>query len=741
MRDLPAARARLRCSVRQVDDILSDCLRAAEAVMTPAAVDAWLDGATLVCGLGRGTELVLIYLEEMPGIVRSTDETVVGAVAEVCAFLSRVPIGPAINPFLSTLPAVARRLESADSLRAWLGLVRKVAAQAADALVPLLSQVPYLLDQVAIGGLSNWIDFGLRAYREQPHRYPDFFALQTMDAHAALQRERHGTLFVDIERRLKLYMRAFWGFEAPFRPYSLAVDTLRRPVPHLDKLGFHLPDVLDDQSGLTGLDRYRAIVAHLAAHKLWSRPYLADNFSPFQHLAIETFEDARVETLAIRRFPGLRRLWLAQHPLPRPGACPPGWSAIRHRLAMLSRALLDPDHPYGDPLLREHVGRFHARMTEDGLDHRISVALGVDYLAAIHDKDFHSPNVWFEDTIVGHRDDNRYLWHFLEDAKSEDDFHSDHGTSPPEPPAEDDAGGLLPPQLYPEWDYLMRGYRPDWTTVFEALPPAGDAAAIDAVIERHKALAQRLRRLVDRLKPQQRKRIRHQGDGDEIDLDRAIAAMIDLRCGTVPDPRVYQRHVQDGRSIALLLLVDLSESLKRRPAGAEETLLRIGQEAVTLLGWAVDALGDPFAVAGFASDTRHAVRYVHFKRFGEPWGGEAKARLASMGAGDSTRMGAALRHAGRYLETRREDKRLLLLLTDGEPSDVDVDDDQYLKRDTHAAVQELRSKGITTVCMTLDDRADAYVEEIFGKAGYAVVDQVARLPEKLTRLFMSLTKG
>lgn len=734
--DPQAHRARLRCNVARIDEIFADCLGEAEAAMSADGVEAWLDGADRVCRLGRGTELVLIFLEEMPRVVRLTDESVLSETAAMAEHLSRSACGPAINPFLGTLPLVARRLESAEMLREWFRLVERMAAEAPDGLPPLLAQAGHLLGQLTIGGLANWVGFGLRAYRGQPHRFPDFFALQTADAHAALQRERHGTLFVDNERRLKLYLRAFWGLESPFKPYSLAFDQERKPVPHLDRLGLHLPDVMDDLDGVAGLDRYRAAIAHMAAHKRWSEPFFADNFSVFQHLSVETFEDARVETLAIGEHPGLRRLWLSLHPLPRQGACPEGWSCIRHKLAMLSRALLDPHHAYTDPALLDYADRFRRRMAADPFDQKLSADLGVSWLKDLYEHGFRRPQVWFEDTIVSYRDDNRYIWRFLEDVKSEDHFHSDHGAHDRSGPNED---GLLPPRHYPEWDQSLRNYRPDWTTVFESIQAPGDPLRIDDLLERHRLLAKQLRKLVDRLKPQQRKRVRQQTEGDEIDLDLAIRARVDLLTGTSPDERLYQRNEHGGRDISALLLLDLSESINDVPEGCDRSILRLSQEAVSLLAWATDALGDPFAVAGFSSDTRHDVRYVHFKGFREPWGADSKARLAAMGAGRSTRMGAALRHAVGHLEGRREERKLLLILSDGEPSDVDVDDPRHLRWDAHAAVCEARAKGVTPFCITLDSKADDYIADIFG-ANYAVIDRIERLPERLSRLFMALTK-
>jgi len=133
------------------------------------------------------------------------------------------------------------------------------------------------------------------------------------------------------------------------------------------------------------------------------------------------------------------------------------------------------------------------------------------------------------------------------------------------------------------------------------------------------------------------------------------------------------------------------------------------------------------------------VRYYHIKGFSEPWGDEVKSRLAEIQAGYSTRMGAAMRHAGHYLKAQQADKKLLLILTDGEPADIDVHDPQLLIQDARQAVKELDRDGIYAYCINLDSKADEYVADIFGKQ-YTIIDKVEQLPEKLPMLFMSLTK-
>ena len=102
-------------------------------------------------------------------------------------------------------------------------------------------------------------------------------------------------------------------------------------------------------------------------------------------------------------------------------------------------------------------------------------------------------------------------------------------------------------------------------------------------------------------------------------------------------------------------------------------------------------------------------------------------------------MGAALRHAGSHLRRQPTSKRLVLLVTDGEPADIDERDPQYLRMDAKHAVEELATDGIATYCLTLDPDADSYVSRIFGRNNYSIVDNVELLPERLPRVFSALT--
>ena len=495
-----------------------------------------------------------------------------------------------------------------------------------------------------------------------------------------------------------------------------------------------MPDVYDDAHGLSGLERYRATLAHMMGHRRWSRAIIADNLSPFQRMATEFMEDSRVEWLVMREYPGLRRIFQALHPIPAEDACDPEKeSGVRHRLTMLSRAILDAQHPYKNPHIIEFAQRFHALMQQGEASTQAIADMAVSFVARTRLQCDNLPNTHFADTVMDYRDDNRHLWQFIEPDDEDESLKEERKIEPG-----DEIKGL-PPRHYHEWDYNSQSYRPDWVSVYEGLHPQGKASDIDKLLEKHSGLAKRLKKMLDLLKPQDKVRIRYQEEGSELDLDVAIRSLIDYKSGAQPDPRINMSHRNDGRNIAVMLLLDLSESLNEKAAGSQQTILELSQEAVTLLGWAVEKLGDPFAIAGFHSNTRHDVRYLHIKGYSEKWDDEVKARLAAMEASYSTRMGAAMRHAGHYLEKQQADKKLMLILTDGEPADIDSKDGRILIEDAKQAVHELDRQGIYSYCINLDSKADEYVSTIFGKQ-YTIVDNVAQLPERLPELFISLTK-
>jgi len=739
---------KLGCKFALVDRVFDECMKEAKALLSTKGIESYLENARLIGKMGRGAEPLLVYLEEAPGVAALVGEQVLVDLRDFAHYMSTHTNFKAMVPFLQTSGAVAKRLSSYAVFKQYIELIRDMMDRtstsvhghhttfASPGLPDLLKQAPRLLGALSLEGLRNWIEYGINYYNTHPGRQEEYFSLKSADAMAVMQRERHGTLLADNERKLDTYFRALWNESDYLVPYSVAFDNLVKPMPYFDEHGIRLPDVYDDCDGVKGIDRYRAALAHMAAHRLWSQKMIVDNWSPHQRFSVETFEDSRVDYLAYQRYPGLRKLFLALHPLPDVKDLElTDASLIRLRLAIISRAILDPDFKCENPDIREFVGRFFAEMENGGGKSADMASIALSFIARTRRQTDALPNTYFENTEVDYRDDNRHLWIYIEQGDDEDTTFEHLDKKQKE---EEELIGL-PPRHYPEWDYNSQQYRPDWVSVYEALHPRGNASKIDDLLAKHSKLAKRLKAMLEMLKPQNKVRIRYQEEGSELDLDVAIRSLIDFKGGSSPDTRINMSHRTDGRNIAVTLLLDLSQSLSEKAAGSNQTILELSQEAVSLLAWSIQQVGDPFAIAGFHSNTRHDVSYYHIKGFGEEWGDEVKSRLAEMEAGFSTRMGSAMRHAGHYLKAQKADKKLMLILTDGEPADIDVHDPQLLIQDAKQAVNELDCDGIYTYCINLDPKADEYVRDIFGKQ-YTIVDKVAQLPEKLPSLFISLTK-
>ncbi|QCU89918.1 nitric oxide reductase activation protein NorD [Thiomicrorhabdus sediminis] len=739
------------CGFPQAKEVFPACIIDAHNTLSPEGVKAYMDGANFICKIGMGVEPVLIYLEIMPEIARHIGRGTMKMVADYSYQLARSPNKKALIPFLNSLSSICRRIDTVEELQTYFDILEEYidktqtvihghhSIHESPGMVPLLESMPQLISKLCLNGIRNFIDYGARNYLNAPEEQIAYFQLESQDARSIITRERKGTTFKDVERHLNMLKECMWEVDLPFQTFATAFDQLRKPVPYLDDHIIAVPDVYTEDNGVSGLDRYRATLAHMMAHKTWSGQLMADNYAPHMQLFVSIFEDCRVEYLAIQRYPGLKKLFLDLHPYPEKGACDDSkQSCLRYRATRLSRALLDENFDPENPLLEDFRQRFHAVMQEKGENSTSAdmLELGIDFYVKTRKQSSDSlPDIFFDNTEVSYRDDNRCIWFYYEEYDEPDEI--DTNEYEPEDRVVDD-GNSLPPRHYDEWDYLSESYRPDWATVYERLHPSGNVAKIDSLMDKHDGLAKRLKKMIEMLKPQNKKRIRFQEEGEELDLDVALRSIIDFKSGQAPDPRINYSHTTDSRNIAVMLLVDTSQSLNERVEGGSQTLLELSQEALAIMSWTVDKLGDKFAIAGFSSDTRHDVRYQHIKGYSERYTDEVKARIAAMEASYSTRMGAAMRHAAHYLEAQEAEKKLMLILTDGEPADIDAKDPKMLIHDTHKAVEELKGKGIYSYCITLDPNADEYVETIFD-SHYTVIDDVEKLPEQLPQVFMKLT--
>ena len=774
--------------VEQLDpssvDLLTHTWPEATKVFSARGLDNYVKGAAALRGLGRGHELVNAWIDGAPQVAKEIGEDVVGELATTALVLASKTSGAVIELVLATAPTAAKRLADAALFMQYLQFLNILVAQAPRGLRPMLGQLDALFGQLTLGGLRRWATWGAQAHRTEYEAQIAYFGLQSKESLAMLQQERKGTLLVDVQRRINMYLRALWGRDFFMRPTAGDFENREGLRPFIEDYFIHLPDALDAVQGNDGLvdatQLYRAACAHAAAHVVFTRQAIsAESLNPWQMAMVALAEDARVEALAVARFPGMRPLWAQLHTTPATQQAKAGdW------LARMARAWIDPtyedDHPWiaqGRALMAEAMPRLLAQPHDNSESWAMGVQLAHSYRELTQGPAF-APRT--DGQAAVYRDDNRYFWAFdgydfersvaagyeppqqvrkqvnlmefvneLEVEGAGDDAqevwvlgtelfpYEDLGVSFNESEGREP---VLPPVHYGEWDHMIQLERPAWATVQERRPKAGDPTLIDGILSEHRRLIGRMKFILDAMQPQGVQRIRKLEDGDEIDLNAALASVIEMRMGRQPDPRIMMRSVRKTRDISVLVLLDLSHSTNDKVAGQEHTVLDLTRSACALLADAIQKVGDPFAIHGFCSDGRHDVNYWRFKDFDQPYDELAKARLAGMQGQLSTRMGAAIRHATAALKAQRSSKKLLLVITDGEPADVDVRDPQYLRHDTKKAVEAAARNGVTTYCMSLDPRADQYVSRIFGERHYLVVDKVERLPEKLPVLYAGLTR-
>lgn len=301
------------------------------------------------------------------------------------------------------------------------------------------------------------------------------------------------------------------------------------------------------------------------------------------------------------------------------------------------------------------------------------------------------------------------------------------------PSAEADDLPLGAGHLLPEWDYRKQQLIERHACVQMMLPRDAQPSVLS---EHLQATAKRLRRQFAALRcePQWR---HHQTSGEEVDLQAWIDFSIQQRVGQAAEQGLFIDRRKRSRDLATLLLADLSMSTDAH-LDNEHRVIDVIMDGLQLFAEAIEAAGDRFALYGFSSLRRHHVRMLQLKRFDERHDEHVRGRIQALKPGYYTRMGAAIRRAVELLEVRREKRKLLLLVTDGKPNDLDLYEGRYGVEDTRQAVLEARRKGLLVFCITIDREAGDYLPYMFGSHGYLLIRDPVQLPVRLPLLYRQL---
>ncbi|MCU7247497.1 nitric oxide reductase activation protein NorD [Pseudomonas koreensis] len=288
----------------------------------------------------------------------------------------------------------------------------------------------------------------------------------------------------------------------------------------------------------------------------------------------------------------------------------------------------------------------------------------------------------------------------------------------------------------PEWDYRKQQMQAGFVNLQMMLPR--DCAA-QALPVRLKASALRLRRQFEHLR-NDRQWLRQQPQGSELDLSAWLDFHVEREQGQCAERGLFMERRQTRRDLACLLLADVSMSTDAH-LNDEHRVIDVIRDSLLLFGETLSGLGDEFALYGFSSLRRQQVRMQELKAFTQRYGDETRGRIQGLKPGYYTRMGAAIRQATQLLGQSKRRSKLLLLLTDGKPNDLDVYEGRYGVEDTREAVREARRQGLTPFCITIDREAGAYLPYMFGANGYTLIRQPEQLPLRLPQLYRQLTQA
>lgn len=638
---------------------------------------------------------------------------------------------------------------SGENLGAVLTVLECLAEEVPDAIPVVLPALPQVVSVVGATAYGEWVAAGRRAYAADRGRLADYLALKDPLARSQLNDHGRAGALRRAAPTAAAFAAALTGRKPTIRFVPAAVRaSLAPPI-------VVMPAAFSAFAEARQADLAAAVIAHAAAHDMFGSPRRFDpkRLKPVQIALVSLLEDARVEARAMSRFPGLRRLWAPFH-----AAEPTGARTVPDLLARMARALFDP--AYEDP--ESWIAKARSLVCEAG--DRLDDATVLRDIGSRLGNDIGQMRLSFNAKAYvvepAYRDDNAVLWSSDVPPESEaaevdvaveavrrreeetsgsdrrdDEVEEREAGGARSHRARSDEGAVI--ARLSEWDYAAGLARPDWVTV-RTYPPGTAEAAIIERLGAESGLARQLEALIRGARLGLPQRLKKQAEGDALDLDAAIAATIARRSGEVPDTRIYRRTERRIRDIATVLLVDTSESTRGRLPGRTARILDVETEAAAALAAAVDAAGDRLLIDGFSSNGRSDVRICPVKDFGEAFAPRAVTRLAGLAPGYSTRLGAVIRFGGARLARERAYRRVLIVLTDGEPFDVDVKDPRYLVEDARRAVAELRGTGIDAVGLGIGGGV-ASGKRVFGRGNFVPVLRPDALPKALAALYFRLS--
>jgi len=286
----------------------------------------------------------------------------------------------------------------------------------------------------------------------------------------------------------------------------------------------------------------------------------------------------------------------------------------------------------------------------------------------------------------------------------------------------------------PEWDYKKQLLQKDRCLLQPMLPKDAKPAKLPVKLQK---ISKTIQAQFEQLRSV-RYWLKAQPQGEEIDLSTWLDFYVESKIAPSAEKGLFKSFRGNNRDLSCLLLADLSMSTDAH-LDNENRVIDVVQDSLLLFGEALQSVGDNFAMYGFSSVKRHHVRFTMLKNFNESYNDHVRGRIQAIRPGFYTRMGAAIRQATQVIIEQKTTEKLLLILTDGKPNDIDHYEGRFGIEDTHNAIKEAKRLGIKPFCITIDTDAQDYLPYLFGNDGFTVILRPEQLPLRLPQLYHQLT--
>ena len=649
----------------------------------------------------------------------------------------------------------------------WLILAEKIVNIAPEVFEIILDEMKFLVSKLNVSQIEDWFLTCLRASAGDLEKRLKLFSLKDKEGLEWLGQSAGINNFKKYENKLKIYSTAIWGIDINVKEIQITNTKSSIKRTSFSNNFVRIPSAYPGFTGKLGEEVFRAAIMHAAAHmKYTKKRFEIGKLKPIQVAIISIIEDARVELLSIREFPGLRELWLPYHLATGESKNlnkAYGPLTARTLFSRLSRALVDENYKDTNGWIVKAKDMFFQnkkRWHDQNLSRELGNVLGWD-IGQMRLQ--FNPKVYLPDPI--YRDENSGIWNFdnqnmnefeelqsgIEsyqvDQKETDDAEKNLENSDvitplakvaPKKFSQDQEAEII--SLQPEYDYVSARENYGWCKIRKYNFNNKKNYYLDDYIFENKKIVSNIKELIESSKISQPIRLKKQQDGEELDLDSCIENVIDIKRGSSPAGNIYKKSLRKGRDLAASVLVDISESTNDFIKDTKKKIFSSLIESTSILSEAINLAGDNFQLSTFCSNKRDDVRFWKIKDFDQKLDSEHLKKLEAMKPGYSTRLGAAIRQAGQDLMRQPNYRKLLLILSDGEPSDIDVDDNEYLLEDAKYAVRRLAYNGIDVFCVGVESESNKYLSKIFGNKNYVIIKSASDLPEKLPLIYLTLSK-